>query len=173
MCFAVGMSNETHAGAAKSFLLSKTFWVNLVALVSLIAPQVREWLAANPVEFMAVLGAVNLILRFVTKGSVAFSRDGNDEDKTDGASGGALPIGMLLVVGLVLLPALPSCSSDYPLSGSISYRDPDTGAKGGLTFTPDGQEGFIRVPIIDPDSGEQIGLADLRVPIKGAVKGTK
>lgn len=50
------------------FYLSRTFWVNAVALLSLLFPEVRVWLEGNPVEFATALGAVNVLLRFVTVG---------------------------------------------------------------------------------------------------------
>lgn len=50
------------------FWTSKTFWVNLVALLSLISPSVRDWLASNPVEIGGALAAVNIIIKFVTHG---------------------------------------------------------------------------------------------------------
>jgi hypothetical protein len=168
------MSNETPATApTKSFLLSKTFWLNLVALASLIAPQVREWLASNPVEFMAVLGAVNIILRFVTKGAVSFSASGISNGENSGRSGGSLPLVLLLVAGSALL-ALPSCSgTGYPLTGSISYRDPGSGAKGGLVF----EEGkapraSVRIPVYDED-GNLIGVGELSGPLARDVHATK
>lgn len=55
-------------GVATPFYLSRTFWVNAVALFSLLVPDVREWLESNPVEFTTALGAVNVLLRFVTYG---------------------------------------------------------------------------------------------------------
>lgn len=50
------------------FYLSRTFWVNAVALLSLLFPDVRVWLEGNPVEFTTALGAVNVLLRFITVG---------------------------------------------------------------------------------------------------------
>jgi hypothetical protein len=54
----------------KPIYQSKTFWLNLLALVCLFVPAVQAWLAANPVDFPAALVAANLILRFLTKGAV-------------------------------------------------------------------------------------------------------
>lgn len=172
--FDAGMSKP----APENFLLSKTFWLNLVALASLISPEVREWLAGNPVEFIAALGAANIILRFVTKGAVSFSVDGvsSDGNASGGGSGGGwLPLALMLTAGLLIATALPSCSgSGYPLSGSISYRDPNTGAKGGLVF----EEGkkpraSVRVPIYDPETGELVGMADLSGPLARELRATK
>lgn len=70
-------ANESNAGAnvpvttqpsATPWYLSRTLWINVAALASLIVPSVRDWLAANPVEFTSALGAINVLLRFVTVG---------------------------------------------------------------------------------------------------------
>ena len=102
-----------------------------------------------------------------------FLSAGNSEGGVSGSgggSGGIPPLALMLAAGLFCIAALPSCSGEYPLSGSIVYRDPGSGAKGGLSFTP-GQKptAYVRVPIIDPDTGEQLGFAELEVPVAGAV----
>lgn len=118
----------------KSFLLSKTFWVNLIVLLALLFPAVREWAAAEPEAPVIILAFVNLVLRTVTRVPISISLDGVVSDGNDsGASGGMLPLVLLLVVGLALL-ALPSCSgSGYPLEGSVFWRA-DDGAKVGITY---------------------------------------
>lgn len=64
---------------AKSFLQSKTFWVNFLALVTLILNS----LLTNPLfpkeqtsQVMGVLAIVNIILRFVTTGPVSLTVNG-------------------------------------------------------------------------------------------------
>jgi hypothetical protein len=163
------MSNASTANG-KPFWLSKTFWLNLLAIASMAFPAVRDWLAENPVEFVAAFAAAGILLRFATSGKVSFSGGGV---VPGGGSGGILPLGMLLAVGLGFL-ALPSCSTEYPLTGSILYRDPGTGAKGGLVFVPgEKPTGFLRMPILDPDTGEQIGMAEISAPVGNAVDATK
>lgn len=54
----------------KTILQSKTFWVQMATLASAMVPAVQEFLAQNPVEFVAVLAAVNVLVRFVTSGKV-------------------------------------------------------------------------------------------------------
>lgn len=51
---------------------------------------------------------------------------------------GGIPLWMGIVVGTAgVLGGLPSCSlSEYPISGSITFRDDASGAKAGLTFYP-------------------------------------
>lgn len=96
------------------FYLSRTFWVNVVALFSLLVPDVREWLEANPVEFTTALGAVNVLLRFVTYGkhclvSVLPTEEATTETargaclKREGSSiGGGTALGLLFVCVLVV-----------------------------------------------------------------------
>lgn len=55
--------------------LSRTLYINLAALLSLIFPSVREWLENNPIDFFAALGGVNVLLRFVTFGKYQLSPD--------------------------------------------------------------------------------------------------
>lgn len=68
--------------------LSRTFYVNLAALLSLLLPSVREWLENNPVDFVAALGGVNVLLRFVTCGKYQISSDNDDSDTASGDGGG-------------------------------------------------------------------------------------
>jgi len=78
----------------------------------------------------------------------------NDDVKSPSGGGGSLPLGILLVCALSLL-TLPSCSG---VTGSVSFRDIDSGAKGGLAFDGEGKpHGFFRLPILDPKTGEQVG----------------
>ena len=55
----------------KSLLQSKTFWVQVVTFAAAFVPAVQEWLTANPEQFIGALAAVNVIVRFVTKGKVS------------------------------------------------------------------------------------------------------
>ena len=68
--------------------LSRTFWINLAALLSLLLPSVREWLENNPVDFVTALGGVNVLLRFITYGKHQISSDSDDSDTTSGDGGG-------------------------------------------------------------------------------------
>lgn len=68
--------------------LSRTFWINLAALLSLLLPSVREWLENNPVNFVTALGGVNVLLRFITYGKHQISSDNDDSDTASGDGGG-------------------------------------------------------------------------------------
>ena len=64
--------------------LSRTFWINLAALLSLLLPSVREWLENNPVDFVTALGGVNVLLRFITYGKHQISSDNDDSESGTG-----------------------------------------------------------------------------------------
>ena len=72
------------------FYLSKYFWTNLAALLALIIPDVRAWLDSNPIEFFGALGAVNILLQFVSGGKYQLAgEDGQSGQSADSA--GVLP----------------------------------------------------------------------------------
>lgn len=51
----------------KSFLKSKTLWVNLIAIIGGFFPAVREILEKNPEAGVYILGGINFLLRLMTK----------------------------------------------------------------------------------------------------------
>ena len=161
------MSNETpSAAASKPWFLSKTFWANLLMSLSLVFPAVQGWAAENPTAMPIIFAFVNLVLRSVTKQAITIS----SSDGVAGSSGGSvgvLPLGLFLCCAACLL--LPSCTN-YPVEGSVMYRDPESGAKGGLVFVPgEKPKGFLSVPIYDPETGAVVGQATLN----GRISGTK
>ena len=48
--------------------LSKTLWVNAFSIAAMLVPGVSEVLSTE--QFVAILGAVNIILRLVTKDEI-------------------------------------------------------------------------------------------------------
>ncbi len=82
---------------------------------------------------------------------------------------------MLLISTVVALGALPSCNAlteiqkiaeEYPATAILYYRDPETGAKAGLSASPGKATTiFGRVPIYDEQTGKLIGMADVSQPI--------
>ena len=175
------MSNETNQSKillssvaaldmSKPFYLSRTFWTNLLMLLSLVFPAVQAWAAENPAAMPIIFGFVNLVLRTVTNKGLSISALSSDGEhglgkpRPSGSSGGGTPLGLFLLCSACLF--LPSCSSEYPFEGSVSYRDPDSGAKGGLVFSPGEKPlGFLRVPIYDPETGELVGSAEISGPL--------
>lgn len=53
--------------APKPLLKSRTIAVNIVIILGSFIPAVGEWIKANPDDTLIMLGAVNIILRLVTK----------------------------------------------------------------------------------------------------------
>ena len=97
------------------FYLSKYFWTNLAALLALIIPDVRAWLDSNPIEFFSALGAVKILLQFMSGGKYQLAGE-------DGQSGqSANPAGVLP------LP-VASMGEDVapPVEDRSQYPDQDT-----------------------------------------------
>lgn len=59
----------------KPIYQSKTFWAQIVAVVSTTVPAVGDFIRENPEGFVAVLGALNVLVRFATKGGVTLLND--------------------------------------------------------------------------------------------------
>lgn len=54
----------------KSFLKSKTFWTNIVIGAASFLPPVKQFLVSNPETAVSLISAVNVVLRFVTRGKI-------------------------------------------------------------------------------------------------------
>lgn len=97
---------------AKSLLQSKTFWVQVIAFLAALFPVVQAWISKNPETTIAVLGAVNVLVRFATSGRIVLFGSGETESNTgnSGASGGNVPLWLVAGATAVLMGGLPSCS---------------------------------------------------------------
>ena len=83
---------------------------------------------------------------------------------SSGGSGGMLPLALWLGLSMAVVGTLPSCApgTEYPVTGSLAYRDPRSGAKGGLVFAPGlPVQGRVQMPIYDPQTGAVLGAVDL------------
>ena len=80
----VGVISKTEKKNTPIYL-SGVLWLTIVSLVAMIFPSAKEWLEANPGEVASVLGAVNVILRFITSGKKKLS---GVEDEFAEPSGG-------------------------------------------------------------------------------------
>lgn len=126
-----GATPSTKQTTSTPWYLSRTLWINVAALLSLLVPAVRDWLESNPVEFTTALGAVNVLLRFVTVGKYQFAEPTGDQDggadesaprasHTSGAGGSAL----LLMIGISLAMMTWACSStDNQAATSVALSD--------------------------------------------------
>ncbi len=125
----------------KHALKSKTIWIQIAAVVSALLPVAGDWLKSNPVEFVTVLAAVNVIVRFVTHGKVQIF--------TDKSGSAMLPIVVMIVTAVGLGSALPSCTAleRVDVDGRVYYLH-ESGAKGGIDLVPGGKPRvFVRVPV--------------------------
>ena len=114
---------------------SKTLWLNIFAILAAFLPPVREWLASNPVEPIAALAALNMLVRFVTRDKVSIfpaDDDGRGGHGGDGGAGGILPLVVaLLCVGALVL----STTSCEVLKASTFSVETDEGRIG---YSPKG-----------------------------------
>jgi hypothetical protein len=127
----------------KTIFLSKTFWLQIVALVILIFPPVAAWMRANPVDYLAALAAANVLLRFFTSGAVTIlpgsaGPETSDTECDDTGPCGRLPTWLLLAsLGGVVGFSSPGCSAPPPgtmaisgegiTDGAVFRYDPETG----------------------------------------------
>ena len=131
------MPETTPPAPSKSFLLSKTVWLQIILFALAFFPPALAWLKANPVEAVAVIGALNVLVRFVTSGKISILPP-EEADGTGGSVGGRLP---LWVVGLgmtaAIMGCLPSCSAlqEVPLRFTLITPGGDFGysSKAGLS----------------------------------------
>ncbi len=73
-----------------------------------------------------------------------------------------LALSIRLILPALTACLLPSCGGEYPLTGSISYRDAESGAKAGLVFAPgEPVRGSVKLPVYNPETGQVIGQVDL------------
>ena len=57
----------------KPFFYSKTFWVQVLALVAVAVPSTREFIQQNLGESAAAWAVINMIVRLITKDKVSIT----------------------------------------------------------------------------------------------------
>jgi hypothetical protein len=105
----------------KTIFTSKTFWIQVLAILCALFPPVNAFMRDNPVEFVAMLAAVNVLVRFLTKGEVTiFPVEGNNGGSSGGTTG--LPLMVMAAAGFSMAGVclLPSCTA----IGSAITGDP-------------------------------------------------
>lgn len=130
-----GATPSTKKPASTPWYLSRTLWINVAALLSMLVPSVRDWLAANPIQFTGALGAINVLLRFITLGKYQLAEPPGDQDggadesaprasNTSGAGGSAIKTRILLTIGALMILLGGSCSTaPDPVATSVSLAD--------------------------------------------------
>jgi hypothetical protein len=106
-------------------------------------PAVRDWLVANPVEFVSFLASLGVVVRFLTSGKISLFGT---------MSNGASNLLVLAITGLGAFSVLSLTSCGMEFEGSAYYRD-ESGAKGGVRIVPGAPPlPFFRVPV-ETESG--------------------
>jgi len=154
----------------KPFWQSKTVWVQVLAVLCMLIPSVGAWVAKNPVEFVAVLGAINTLVRFATHGSVSIFQD--DESGNAGGTGGTSGRGVSLLMiataaGLTMAGGLlSSCAVGIDEQGNYLLKpDPHT-IDVGLKYLirheedEDAKGGAVEWVYYDPKTGKPIPEED-------------
>lgn len=57
----------------KAWYLSKTLWINLIAVASLMVPAVGAYVASHPSAVVDGLGAINVLLRLLSSDKLSIS----------------------------------------------------------------------------------------------------
>lgn len=132
---AAGATPSTKKPASTPWYLSRTLWINVAALLSMLVPSVRDWLAANPIQFTGALGAINVLLRFITLGKYQLAEPPGDQDggadesaprasNTSGTGGSAIKTRVMLTIGALMLLLGGSCSTaPDPVATSVALSD--------------------------------------------------
>jgi len=104
--------------SGKSFLVSKTFWVNIIALLVMLV-QTQTGFIIDVEEQAVILGVINLILRFITKGPVGWK----SEDSQSGFANLGLVILLFALVGFMC--QFQGCTKNLQLEDprSMSVQD--------------------------------------------------
>jgi hypothetical protein len=155
----------------KPFWQSKTVWVQVLAVLSMLIPAVGAWVAKNPVEFVAVLAAVNTLVRFATSGKVSIFQDDSANDsggKSGGSSGGSWLLAMIATAaGLSMAGGLlSSCVVGVDEQGGWSVRPDPLTVDAGLKYLirheedEDAKGGLTQWRYYDPETGKEIPEED-------------
>jgi hypothetical protein len=172
----------TPTTTTKPFWQSKTVWVQVLAVLSMFIPAVGEWVARNPVEFVAVLGAINTLVRFATHGSVSVFQDdepGSAEGK-GGSSGGSLLLLMIATAAGFIMAGglLSSCAVGIDEQGNYLLKPDPYAIDAGLKYLirheedEDAKGGAVEWVYYDPKTGKPIDPKDYAAwGIKGTNRG--
>ena len=179
------MADET-TPTAKPWWQSKTVWLNVLALLSMAVPAVREWADSNPVEPMAALTALNVLVRFVTSGRISiFGEDDSSGGSSSGvgASGGKAGgagrsdaadyresrrtrgVPWLVVSACAMVCLLTACTVGVDAEGGWSVRPDPRTIDAGLRYLIRQEEdeakgGLTQWKYYDPATGEEIAEED-------------
>lgn len=120
---------------SKSILQSKTFYLNVIAMICAFFPATNAWLAANPETAVSALTALNILMRLVTSGKVTIAGAG---DNSSTSAPGMSPLWVIgaAIAGLGGTLVLQSCSSTaWQTIQSIPIRAGITGNYGTASYS--------------------------------------
>lgn len=131
--------------------------LDLTGFVTVLPPEMAKWLVIIPSAAAAIVHVAQAM-------KLQLKKIEEDIDKL-------IPVFCMCLFAVFFLP---SCAgSGYPLTGQISYRDPESGAKGGLVFEPGKPpRASVRVPVYD-ENGNLIGVGEISGPLAREISPTK
>lgn len=173
------MADET-TPPAKPWWQSKTILLNVLALVAMVVPAVREWVEKTPVEPLAVLSALNLLVRFVTSGRISIFPDdesgngssagtgvpdGNSGRQTGSESGMVHRSAFPWLVGPACALLLCACTVGVDAEGGWSIKPDPRTVDAGLRYLirhdeDSAKAGLTQWKYYDPATGEEIPEED-------------
>lgn len=144
----IGIRRHLHTGSLPWSLVRKLANASGAAAVTygVLHPEQMD-------KILALIAAMGPLLAGV--GSFIANDEGPDID-----FGGGSP--MLLILFGIFLLGLPSCAG-WDATGQAYILDATSGAKAGLTLTGEGTTFFGKVPVIDDETGEEVGLAEISI----------
>lgn len=130
----------------KPFYQSKTLWVQLVSILSILFPPVQQWVANNPVETTAIFAAVNTLVRFITSGKIAPFKSTNKFPVVGVVMGAAA-----VFFGFLSLSCSTLSRIKVPegVKTSLDYESPRTGMRYGVECDDEGCRGTIALPKLE------------------------
>jgi len=79
-------------------------------------------------------GVARLALTWISN---LFRRGAGENGENENGASGGMTLLLMTTCAAAVLGGLPSCTvGEYPISGSVTWRDDSTGAKAGITFYP-------------------------------------
>lgn len=174
---------------AKPWWYSKTVWLNILALLAMAIPAVRDWVAKNPVEPVAVFTALGVIIRFVTSGKISIFGDDDDSSANTDSTGTSVSGGkatgrdtggagngkthrsgfqwLVAPACALLCLVLPACTVGVDAEGGWSIKPDPLTIDAGLKYLirheedEDGSKGgLVSWEYYDPATGEKIPVED-------------
>ena len=117
--FLHGVIQDAPMNSAKSPAKSKTIHFQILTILSVLVPGVKDWLVQNPEAFLSLLTSANVILRLVTKGPLKMS-----------VGSKASAVGVSLIGWLFMSLAALSLTACGGASFTAGVKDNVTGIEG-------------------------------------------